>query len=250
MTVADLLAAPAVSKPGRPPVASEDEPTDPSYRTTARIIGGIYLAGMVIGIGGNVLVQSILAAPGGLATIAASSTLLALGAIAWLATVAGDAVHGVLMFPVLRRHSERTAVGYLAARIADALFIAIMALLIVAQIPIGVRFLEAGAADTTYLQAASAVLSEANLYAYEFAMITVGVAGVVLCSAFLRSGLIPRALAIWGLVGYVVLLCGSVLQILGYELHSIQAAPGGAWEVFIGVWLIVKGFRTSPLSRS
>jgi hypothetical protein len=35
-----------------------------------------------------------------------------------LLTVAGDAAHGVLMFPVLKRHSERGAVGYLAARIA------------------------------------------------------------------------------------------------------------------------------------
>ena len=244
MTVSDLIEAPTVSGPAGSPSTSTGGPLAPSYRTTARIIGGLYLAGMVIGIGGNVLVQSILNAAGGLATIAASSTLLAVGAIAWLATVAGDAAHGVLMFPVLRRHSERSAVGYLAARIADAMFIAVMALLIVVQIPIGARFLDAGAADTTYLQAASAVLSEANLYAYEFAMITVGVAGLILCSAFLRSGLIPRALAIWGLVGYIVILCGSVLQILGFELHSIQAAPGGAWEVFIGVWLIVKGFRT------
>ena len=36
-----------------------------------------------------------------------SSMLLAIGAVCWLATVAGDAAHGVLMFPVLKRHSER-----------------------------------------------------------------------------------------------------------------------------------------------
>jgi hypothetical protein len=34
-----------------------------SYRTTARIVGVLYLAGMAIGIPGHVLVQSILAAP-------------------------------------------------------------------------------------------------------------------------------------------------------------------------------------------
>ena len=55
----------------------------------------------------------------------------------WLLTVVGDAAHGVLMFPVLKRHSERGAFGYLAARIVDATFIAIMALLILVQIPVG-----------------------------------------------------------------------------------------------------------------
>lgn len=216
-----------------------------SYRTTARIIGVLYLAGMAVGIPGNIVIQSVLTGPGGLATIAASSMLLAFGAVCWLATVAGDAAHGVLMYPVLKRyHSERSAVGYLAARIMDATFIAVMVLLVLVQIPIGAAYLDAGTADTSYLAALSTVLAEGNLYAYEIAMTTLGVSGLILCSAFLRSNLIPRPLAVWGLVGYAVILGGSVLQILGFNLNSIQAIPGGLWEVFIGVWLIVKGFNT------
>ena len=171
--------------------------------------------------------------------------LLALGAVLWLSTVAGDAAHGILMFPVLKPHSERAAVGYLAARIIDATFIAVMALLILVQIPVGIEYLNAGSSDTSYLQALSAVLTEANLYAYEFAMITVGVAGLILCSMFYRAQLVPRLLAVWGLIGYAILLLGSVLQVLGFNLNSIQAIPGGLWELFIGVWLIAKGFSTS-----
>ena len=148
------------------------------------------------------------------------------------------------MFPVLKQHSERSAVGYLAARIMDATFIAVMALLILVQIPVANEYLNAGSADTSYLQALSAVLDHAYLYAYEFGMIALGVAGLILCHAFYRSQLIPRPLAVWGLVGYAVLLGGSVLQILGFESNSIQAIPGGLWEIFIGVWLIVKGFST------
>lgn len=213
-------------------------------RTVARIIGVLYLAGMVVGIPANIVIQSILTAPDGLATVAASSVLLAIGAVCWLATVAGDAAHGVVMFPILKRHNERSAVGYLAARIMDASFIAVMALLIVIQIPIGAAYLDAGNADTSYLQALSAVLAEGNLYAYEFAMTTLGVAGLILCTAFVRTNLIPRPLAVWGVIGYTIILCGSVLEILGFNLNSIQAIPGGLWEVFIGIWLIVKGFRT------
>jgi hypothetical protein len=215
------------------------------FRTTARIVGVLYLAGMVVGIGGNVLIQSILGGSDHLSTIAANSMLLTLGVVLWLSTVAGDAAHGILMFPVLRPHSERAAVGYLGARIIDATFIAVMALLILIQIPVGIEYLNAGSSDTSYLQALSAVLTAANLYAYEFAMITVGVAGLILCSMFYRTQLVPRFLALWGLIGYAILLLGSVLQVLGFNLNSIQAIPGGLWELFIGVWLIAKGFSTS-----
>ncbi len=221
-----------------------DRSSPKPFRTTARIVGVLYLAGMVVGIGGNALIQSILGVPDP-STIAANSMLLALGVVLWLSTVAGDAAHGILMFPVLKPHSERAAMGYLGARIIDATFIAVMALLILIQIPVGIEYLNAGSSDTSYLQALSIVLTKANLYAYEFAMITVGVAGLILCSMFYRTQLVPRLLAVWGLIGYAILLLGSVLQVLGFNLNSIQAIPGGLWELFIGVWLIAKGFSTS-----
>ena len=229
----------------QPQVTTPNRLSRNNFRATARIVGVLYLAGMVVGIGGDLLIQSILGAPDHLSTIATSSTLLAMGAVLWLSTVAGDAAHGILMFPVLKPHSERAAVGYLGARIIDATFIAVMALLILIQIPVGIEYLNAGSSDTSYLQALSAVLTQANLYAYEFAMITVGVAGLILSFMFYRTQLVPRFLAIWGLIGYAILLLGSVLQVLGLNLNSIHAIPGGLWELFIGVWLIAKGFSAS-----
>jgi hypothetical protein len=83
---------------------------------------------MLVGIPGNIMIQSILGAPDPLAAISANSMTVAIGAILWLLAVIGDAGHGVLMFPVLKQHSERMAIGYLAARIVDAIFIAVMVL--------------------------------------------------------------------------------------------------------------------------
>ena len=99
-----------------------------TYRTTATVVGVVYLAGFVVGIGGEVLIQSVLATPNHLATVSANSIMLAIGAVLWLMAVAGDAAHGILMFPILKPHSERIAIGYLGARIMDAVFIAVMVL--------------------------------------------------------------------------------------------------------------------------
>ena len=217
-----------------------------TYRTTARIVGAMYLAGFVVGIGGLVLIRSILGAPDHLATLPANSTLLAIGAVLWLMAAAWDAAHGVLMFPVLKQHnSERIAVGYLGFRIMDGLIIAIMVLFILIQIPIGSEYLNAGASDASYLQALSTVFMQAQLDAYNIAMITLGISGLILCYSFYKSKLVPRILAVWGLVGYAVILGGSVVEVMGFNLLSIHAVPGGLWEMFIGVWLIAKGFNSS-----
>lgn len=216
-----------------------------TYRTTAKVVGVMYLAGFVVGIGGDILIQSILGAPDHLVKVSTNSMLLAIGAILWLIPVVGDAAHGVLMFPVLKPHHERIAVGYVAARILDAAFIAVMVLFVLLQIPLGSEYLKAGASDTSYLQALSTVLIQAKLYAYDMGMITLGLAGLMLCYTLYRAKLVPRPLAIWGLAGYAIIFCGMVSEVMGSGLGLVSSIPGGLWEVFIGVWLIAKGFNSS-----
>lgn len=214
-----------------------------TYRTTARVVGVVYLAGFVVGIAGNMLIQSILGAPNRLAAVSANSTTVAIGAILWLLAVVGDAAHGVLMFPVLKQQSERMAVGYLAARIVDAIFIAIMVLFVLVQIPLGGAYVNA--ADAPYLQALSTLFSQAQLYAYELGMSALGLAGLMLCTTLYQARLVPRWLAIWGLVGYAIILCGMLSAVMGSGLGDLSSIPGGLWEVFAGVWLIVKGFNAA-----
>src|SRR5829696_5430349 len=197
-----------------------------TYRTTAKIVGLIFVAGMVIGIGGNVLNLSILGAPDPLSNVAANSMLVAVAAFLWLMTVVGDAAHGVLMFPILKQqHSERIAIGYLAARIVDAVFIAVMVLFILLQIPLASEYLKAGASDTSYLQALSTMFEQVNLYAYHIAMFTLGIAGLLLCYTFYRAKLVPRWLAVWGLLGYAIIFCGMVSEIMGSGLGDLSSLP-------------------------
>ena len=216
-----------------------------TYRKTATTIGVIYLLGFVVGIGGNILIQSLLGASDPLAAVGASSMLIAIGAMLWLLPAAGDAAHGILMFPVLKRFSERIAFGYFGARIIEAGFLGIMALLILFQIPLANEYLKGGASET--LQALSAVFNRAQLYAYSFGMLTVGFAGLMLCYVFYKTQLVPRFLGVWGLIGYAVILGGSVLEVAGFNLNLIHTIPGGLWELFMGVWLIVKGFNASTI---
>ncbi len=215
------------------------------YRTTARVVGIVYLAGFVVGIVGNIMIKSVLDAPNHLATISASAMTVAFGAILWLLAVVGDAGHGVLMFPVLKQHSERMAIGYLAARIVDAIFIAVMVLFMLIQIPLGSEFLKATAGDASFLQALSAVSAQASQYAYQIGMSALGVSGLMLCYTLYRAKLVPAWLAIWGLVGYAIILVGMVSAVMGSGLGDLSSIPGGLWEVFMGVWLIAKGFSSS-----
>ena len=218
-----------------------------TYRTTATIVGIVYLLGFVVGLVGIGLFTSILGAPDHLSTVSANGMLLGFAAVLWLMAVIGDAAHGVLMFPVLKQHSERMAIGYLAFRIVDAVFIAVMVLFVLIQIPLGSEYLKAAASDAPFLQSLSAVFSQAQQYAYQIGMSALGVSGLMLCYTLYRAKLLPAWLAIWGLVGYAVILVGMLSAVMGSGLGDLSFYPGGLWEGFVGVWLIIKGFSSPKI---
>jgi hypothetical protein len=115
--------------------------------------------------------------------------------------------------------------------------------------PIGSEFLKATASNTASLQSVSTVATQANVYAYNIGMIALGIAGMTLNFLFFRAKLIPRWIAVWGLVGYAVLVCGMAADVLGSGLGlTLPSIPGGLWEVFVGGWLIIRGFNPSAFA--
>ncbi len=211
-----------------------------TYRTTAKVVGALYILGFIVGIAGSALGTS-----GQLDTVSARSMMIAIGALLWVIAAAGDAAHGVLMYPILKQNSERVALGYFSARIAEAAIIAVSALFILLQIPLGAEFLKVGAPEIPYLQSLSALLTQAQAYTYQIGMVALGVAGLTLCYGFYREKLVPQFFIIWGFIGYVSFLGGSMLEILGFNLQLLHTLPGGLWEISIGVWLIAKGFNST-----
>jgi hypothetical protein len=219
------------------------------FRTTARVVGVMYLLGIVVGIVGFMMFQPLLGAPDPLAAISATGMTLAIGAGLWLLPAIGDVAHGVLMFPVLKQHSsERMAIGHLAARIANGIFIAVMVLFVLIQIPLASAYLKAAASDASFFQALSALFAEGRLYAYQIGMSAVGVSGLMLCYTLYKAKLVPGWLAIWGLGGYAIILVGMLSAVMGSGLGDLSSIVGGLWEVAIGVWLIVKGFNAPTIA--
>ena len=211
-----------------------------TYRTTAKVVGTLYILGFVVGIAG-----SVLSTPGELATVSTKSMMIAIGALLWMIAAAGDAAHGVMMFPILKQNNERIALGYFGARLVEAAVIAVSALFILLQIPLGGEFLKASASETSYLQSLSAMFIQSQVYAYQIGMIALGISGLALCYGFYQAKLVSQFFVVWGFIGYVSFLGGSMLEVLGFNLQFLHTLPGGLWEMSIGVYLIAKGFNSS-----
>jgi hypothetical protein len=76
---------------------------------------------------------------------------------------------------------------------------------------------------------------------------------VLLGSLMYRSGLVPRALPLTGLIGAPLLLASTVAVFFGIiepisPWTAIATLPIALWEFSLGLWLTFKGFRPSPIT--
>ena len=174
----------------------------------------------------------------GIAAAAASEILL----------IVANVATAVLVYPVLKRESEMGAVGYVAARLCEAMFITIG---IVSALSFLLMRQEGTAASTPVL---GNVFDALYLRAFGVGPgFWAGLAnGVILAYLLYRSELVPRGMCWIGFVGGpLVMITGILVLFIPSQKDGLQGLAGlveGAWELSLSIYCIVKGFRlTSPI---
>jgi hypothetical protein len=187
-----------------------------SRRRTAIAVGVLFVVQMITAMFGTSLIQAF---------VDGNSDRVPLTVGVLLMMCAGLAVVGIglLMYPVLRDVNPRLAKWYPIMRITECLVSAVCGV---------------------YLLACLQVVPNHLLWVY----VPTGLGGIILTYLLFTSRLVPRAIALLGLVGYVSLTIGVPLDLLGVlDMGSgaglLLVVPGGLFElVFLPLWLITKGF--------
>jgi hypothetical protein len=221
-----------------------------SNRKTAGFVGALFLTAMVASLLGGGMVESVISAPDTFTAISENETLLTVGVLLELVNAIAVVGIGVLMFAVLKRHNETQAVGYLSLRIVEAVF---CSLIVVSPLSL-IRLGQVGA-DTAQLQAAGA-LSIAERASVSGLLVPVffSIGALLLYFSLYQSKLLPRFIPIWGLAAAVLILILNLLSAFGLELgmgiSMIFALPIILNEIFMGIWLIAKGFNPSAVNAA
>jgi len=205
----------------------------------SRLIGALFLTGFLTYGAGLGLVSSVTGTPGFLSTLPAHETLLVLGALLMLLNTAVDIGKGVLFFPILDRHSRGTALAYLATMIVEVVLLDIGVLALLSLVPLAQHAADAGA---PWVSAMGSLAIAANETAYQIGEMVLGVGCIFLCALLYRTRLVPRFLAISGLIGYPILVIGTIAEIFGVHIGLLLTIPGMFFELVLPFWLFTKGF--------
>jgi len=158
----------------------------------------------------------------------------------------------VTLYPVVKRQHEGTALGFVASRTLEAamIFAGVVSLFSLVNLPHG------GATGATAASLVTTGASHVATYNGTFLLgqsLMPAINALLLGSLLYRSRLVPRVIPALGLIGAPLLLA-AVVAILFGGIEQISAwtalatLPVAAWEFSLGVWLVVKGFRPSPIT--
>jgi hypothetical protein len=227
---------------------------------TARIFGWLFIATFITSIPARLLFVDGLGAswndmrfiPG-----AGSETSMYLGAILEFGVIVTNIATAVVLYPIVKRQSETVALGYVTARIMESAFILVGLISIISVVSVSGALAGATGAEATSLAAQGSSLVSTYEWAFLFGPgLVVGFGnGLMLGYLMYKSGLVPRRMAMLGLIGGPMLILSFVLILFGvYENGSgpafLLALPEIAWEASLGIYAVWKGFRPSPITRT
>lgn len=217
---------------------------------TARTAGILFLLTFVSAIAGAALYAPLLTDPDYI-TGPGGDTRILLGAVCELVLIIANIGTAVVLYPVLRRYGPAAAVGYVAARIMECALIAVGILCVLTVVS-----LRQSPDAAAYLPVAQALVA---LHGWTFLLgpgFVVGIGnGLLLGFLMYKSQLVPRPMALFGLIGGPLMSLSGIAVLFGaYGQTSVPSAlttlPEIIWEASLGLYLAIRGFRVAGREKA
>jgi len=217
----------------------------------ARVFGVLYLVTFITSIPALALYQPVLDHPIGYIAGAGQNNRILFGVLLELLLIIANIGTAVVIFPIVRRQSEELAQGYVTARLFECAFILVGIVAVLGIVTLqkevagaaegSVAYTLAAIKDWTFLLGPGWVVGWGN--------------GLILGYLMYTSGLVPRKMTWLGLVGGPLIILSGTLVLFdvadpGGTLQGLATIPEGLWELSLGIYCTVKGFRpSSPILR-
>ena len=222
------------------------------YRKTARIVGVLFMMALVLFLIGKALYEPILSSPDYLDNAYPNRVIVIIGVLLEFISALSVVLIPVFLFPILKKHDEVLALGYVSFRLFEAVLLSIAQIYKLSLINLSQEYLNNGEADAPFFQNMGTSIQSVIAWVDHdrlIYLIVFAIGALILYSALYKSKLIPRWLSIWGLISAVAILIATFMATFDIflVLAMLLVIPIGLQEQAMAIWLIVKGFNPSAI---
>jgi hypothetical protein len=209
----------------------------------ARLFGVLFIITFLTSIPAALLVQPMLADPAGYIAGGGTDGQIYLAALLEFLLIIANIGTAVVLYPIAKRQSEILAMGYVTARVIECVFIAAGIVFV-----LGLVSLRQNSPSAAELAVSLGALKDWTALLGPGLVVPFG-NGLILATLMYVSGLIPRPLALLGLIAGPVLLIGNLGVLFDLwestSLVALLVIPEFAWELLLGIYAAIWGFKRS-----
>jgi hypothetical protein len=218
-------------------------------RKSAILAGALYFWGIVAGVFSVVPVIDV---PDYLVQVSANASQVTSGAFFQFLMTAAYVSMAITLYPLLKKHNESLALGYVGSRLVAAAFNVIGIIVLLLLLTLSQEFVKAGNPVSFHFQIIGELLRRGRDLVNHGGVIPIlSMGGLMLYYLLYQTELVPRWLAGWGLVGAAVTIVASFL----FMFRSIDLItsvymdfPLALQEIVFAVWLIAKGVNSPAVA--
>ncbi len=219
---------------------------------TSRVLGIAFLLQFVTSFSSGVFVKSALIVPDSISEsmlkIANNPLLMRAYILVDMLTALGIIFLGAILFLTLRKWNETMALVALGFYILEATLLAASRLAAFSLLGISQAYAAAGQPASLQTMANVALLSM-DFVGSTLHMLAFCPGGILFYYLLYKSGVVPRALSLWGLITVLPCLAATLLVVFGYEAPVLLYVLYMPFELVIGVWILVKGINKTSETR-
>jgi hypothetical protein len=215
-----------------------------SDKNTPRLLGAVFLLQAVAAAVWTYLLSSLIVTGDISATmtnIANNALQMRASIVVAMITAIGIVMIGVLMYVILKKKNRKIAIVAMGLYLVEAAILAASRISAFSLLRTSQESVIAG--HPAYLQTLGNLFYESAEFGDWLHMLPFALGATLFYYLFFKSGYIPRALSLFGLIAALLALIGTPFGLLGYDVPIIVFLPNLPFELGIGLWLMVKGIR-------
>ncbi|MBW7476308.1 DUF4386 domain-containing protein [Paenibacillus oenotherae] len=218
-----------------------------NYNSIARLVGVLYIIGTVAGILSVVFTGPIAGSTNVLMEVSANVNQVKLGTLFILIMGISLALVAVIVYPIVKKVNEALALGYVIFRGALETVVYIISAIWLLLVVVSKEYVHTVSSDSSSFQSISHLLSNSGEQIHSFTMIIFSIGALMFYYLLYRSKLIPQWLSGWGFIASIIYLVTGVFALFG-TVSAFVLLPLALQEMFMAVWLIIKGFNPSKVN--
>ena len=224
-----------------------------TYRKTAISVGVLFIMATVLGMLGNIPLNTILDAPDYLISISANENRVIIESLLVLLSAFASASIAIWLYPLLKKHHQAFALGSVGFRVMEGMLYIVAVVGLLSLLTLSREYVKAGASNASVFQVSGTLLLAIKTWAGQLGVIAFTLGAFMYYYVFYQSKLIPRWLSGWGFIGVAFSLAAALLTIFGQiipfsPVFMILHLTIFVQEMVLAVWLIVKGYNPSAVA--